>query len=122
MVILFCLIVDAESKLYAIGDLVDIRDRELGAWFEAKIVRIVIDPNIQLETLVKCSVDNKTKSCDLENKPPTDESDDSKSKKIGISKYFTKQVKSNNQTKEKKLNLTKLTDDQLLYKVQLDEE
>ncbi|XP_050683115.1 E3 ubiquitin-protein ligase UHRF1-like isoform X2 [Leptidea sinapis] len=40
---------DAKSSLYLVGDLVDIRDSEDGAWVEGKIVRIVLDPKIKSE-------------------------------------------------------------------------
>ncbi|XP_045458310.1 E3 ubiquitin-protein ligase UHRF1-like [Melitaea cinxia] len=116
---------DAESTLYAIGDLIDMRDREQGAWFEGKIVRIVLDPDVQYESEKECeSLDHSDihdKESDLENKPPNDSSEEeTKAKRKGIAKYFTKAGKGRKQTKEVKVQKVEVTDENILYKVQLD--
>lgn len=87
---------DAKSKLYVIGDLVDVRDQELGAWHEGKIVRIVADPSHH-------------DISSSENISPNI-IDESSSSKKNIRSYFSKGVK------EVK------SDDEfgLLYQVQLD--
>jgi len=38
---------DAESELYKVGEKVDCRDEETGAWFEAKIERITINDSVR---------------------------------------------------------------------------
>lgn len=103
------------------------RDREQGAWFEGKIVRIVLDPDVQYESETVCeSLDHSDihdKESDLENKPPNDSSEeDTKSKRKGIAKYFTKAGKGRKQTKEVKMEKVKVSDENILYKVQLDAE
>ncbi|XP_047544031.1 E3 ubiquitin-protein ligase UHRF1-like [Vanessa atalanta] len=117
---------DTESKLYTVGDLVDMKDRENGAWFEGKVVRIVLDPDVNYESKEKAEESLNTsdisydKESDVENKPPSDSSEeDTKSKKKGIAKYFTKAAKGKKQTKEIKVEAVKITDDNILYKVQL---
>lgn len=58
---------------------------------------------------------------DLENKPPSTGSDeDIKSKKKGIAKYFSKQTRSKRH--KDKTNRVKISDENILYKVQLDAE
>lgn len=129
------LITDAESTLYTIGDLIDMRDMEQGAWFEGKIRRIVYDPKnpyVVADDTENMNVENggskpsSDKESDLENKPPEETSSpESKAKKKGIAKYFTKSPKSLKKKQEddnSKENVKKNIDEYLLYKVQLDSE
>lgn len=131
-------LLDAESTLYAIGDLVDMRDMEQGAWFEGKIVRIVQDPKATHthDTPSKTNDSNMNgdgkpgsdKESDLENNPPEESSSpESKAKKKGIARYFTKSPKSVKKKQADKENcstenMKKNNDADLLYKVQLDSE
>lgn len=103
------------------------RDREQGAWFEGKIVRIVLDPDVQYESETACeSLDHSDihdKESNLENKPPNNSfEEETKSKRKGIAKYFMKAGKGRKQTKEVKVERVKVTDENILYKVQLDAE
>lgn len=134
---------DAESSLYEVGDLIDMRDREHGAWCEGKITRIVCNPDIphipdrnstsSMDTSVS-NLDNShnnqsfDKENDVENKPPSDTTKSDtppKTKSKGIIRYFSPtskpvQKKTNN---DKKTNEVKLSiDDTLLFKVHLDDE
>ncbi|CAG4977879.1 unnamed protein product [Colias eurytheme] len=111
---------DAKSSLYAVGDLIDMRDREEGAWFEGKIVRIVYEPNtpdsvINADSLSDDSI--KDDKSDLENQPPDGEKSSPKAK--GIEKYFVKHAKAKKVNKEKDL---KSREEYLLYKVQLEDD
>lgn len=126
---------DAKSSLYTIGDLVDMRDMEQGAWFEGKIARIVYDPTIPHATEPASNKQPESenlkpssdKESDSENNPPVEASSpENKSKKKGIAKYFTKSPKS---VKKKPIekdvrveNTGKVSDADLLFKVQLDSE
>lgn len=56
---------------------------------------------------------------DLENKPPSSD-DENKSKKKGITKYFSKQIKGKRH--KDKTDTVKISDENILYKVQLDNE
>lgn len=131
-IILF-LILDAESKFYQVGDIIDMRDREQGAWFEGKIVRIVHEPDKQHipETNYVISDHNQNdnnkvnsdKESDSENKPPSATSSQespSKTKKKGIAKYFSKSV--NNKKKQATQQLAENIDNSILFKIQLDAE
>ncbi|XP_063837600.1 E3 ubiquitin-protein ligase UHRF1-like [Ostrinia nubilalis] len=123
---------DAESSLYAVGDLVDMRDMEQGAWLEGKIVKIVYDPKTHhisdtvndKHSETKDSKSSSDKESDSENNPPEEASSESKAKKKGIAKYFTKSPKSVKKKpidKDLKIeNSNNVTDANLLYKVQLD--
>ncbi|XP_072931393.1 E3 ubiquitin-protein ligase UHRF1-like [Epargyreus clarus] len=120
---------DAESTLYAIGDLIDTRDSESGAWLEAKIVRIVLNPNAEKEiTTFKTDLDNENGSEQSGNKEndvtsSTDGpiSESPKIKPNGIAKHFSKTPKSKKQTtKESVTRKSLITDENLLFKVQLD--
>ncbi|XP_026756776.2 E3 ubiquitin-protein ligase UHRF1-like [Galleria mellonella] len=120
---------DAESVLYEIGDLVDIRDQEHGVWFEAKIVGIVHDPNASATDIEAQQSNNITetkidKENDSENKPPSvrTTANSSKSKEKGIIKYLTKSSKSVKKKTVKFADQCRTTDVGLLYKVQLDAE
>ncbi|CAH2036157.1 unnamed protein product, partial [Iphiclides podalirius] len=128
---------DAESSLYVVGDLIDVKDREQGTWLEGKIVRIVYDPdaksildenntsNVETEKEIK-HVD-LDKESDVENEPPRVQSDDSpKIKKRGVAKYFCKAPRSKKQaeketSKNTNTKASKITMD-LLYKIQLDDD
>lgn len=117
---------DAVSKLYAVGDLVDVRDPEHGAWFESKIIRIVHDQKGKKSEHEKekgsdtsSSYQSQNYDCnDLENKPPIEMNGDCKPKSKGIAKYFTKSPKGKKKDKDSKSE-TRIVDN-LLYKVQLD--
>ncbi|KAM3968509.1 E3 ubiquitin-protein ligase UHRF1 [Aphomia sociella] len=124
---------DAESALYAIGDLIDVRDREQGAWFEGKITRIVLDPNTPNANKNEISQDTKNITAandkteyegknDLENKPPSDKIAvcSPKPKEKGIAKYLTKSPKGVKKKANEDSNQNKTVDVNLLYKVQLD--
>lgn len=118
------LLLDVTSTVYAVGDLVDVKDREQGAWLEGKIVRIVLDPKVNYENEqnkedLNSSLDNKN---DLENKPPSNISEQSNTQKIGIAKYFTKQTNGKRLSKDFKVKTVKVTAENVLYKVQLDDE
>lgn len=122
-----CCFTDAISQNYIIGDKIDMRDREYGAWFEGKIVRIVLDPKTQHKyTDIGNQRSNNTNSkdesqeSDSENTPPGDTAseDNPKSKRKGIAKYFTKAVINKKQTQVS----TKVSEDDLLFKIQLDDE
>lgn len=141
----FLNISDAESTLYAVGDFVDIRDREQGAWLEGKITRIVYDPDIPIipdlnnssandkEVLTNSDNSDSNQSCDkesdVENKPPSDTTNGDtspKTKNKGIARYFTKSPKAvrkkpNTESKNAEENKQSI-DSNLLYKVQLDAE
>ncbi|XP_032527455.2 E3 ubiquitin-protein ligase UHRF1-like [Danaus plexippus] len=115
---------DVTSTVYAVGDLVDVKDREQGAWLEGKIIRIVLDPKVNYENEqnkedLNSSLDNKN---DLENKPPSNISEQSNTQKIGIAKYFTKQTNGKRLSKDFKVKTVKVTAENVLYKVQLDDD
>ncbi|XP_063392583.1 E3 ubiquitin-protein ligase UHRF1-like [Cydia fagiglandana] len=130
--------IDAESIIYQIGDLIDMKDREQGAWFEGKIVRIVQDPDapapapaITNTTTTKESAGEESDSenkppSDSENKPPSEtaNSNSAKPKKKGIADYFTKTPKKKSIEKVVKPKSPKdlPTSGHLLYKVQLDDD
>ncbi|KAJ0183607.1 hypothetical protein K1T71_000030 [Dendrolimus kikuchii] len=85
---------DAKSTLYAVGDLIDMRDCETGAWLEGKITRIVYDPS---------QVTNTTSEDDIQSHDlPAPEANTS-SNKVGIKKYFTKPPNNNKVNVEEKL-------------------
>ncbi|CAG9782394.1 unnamed protein product [Diatraea saccharalis] len=121
---------DAESTLYAVGDIIDMREKEQGAWLEGKIVRIVYCPSsLNSDTNTSNNGEstdnneskiNSDKESDLENKPPADDGPESKAKKKGIAKYFSKSPKNS----KKKIMDTecngKIDEGNLLYKIQLD--
>lgn len=101
------------------------RDRQYGAWFEGKIVRIVLEPRAQhkytdIDNHKRETKDTKHKSqeSDSENTPPGEiaNEENPKSKRKGIAKYFTKAVNKKTQTQ------VIVHDDDLLFKIQLDEE
>lgn len=101
------------------------RDREYGAWFEGKIVRIVLDPGAQhkytdIDNYKRETKDSKHKGqqSDSENTPPGEIANEKKpkSKRKGIAKYFTKAVN------KKKQSQVIIHEDDLLFKIQLDEE
>ncbi|XP_053623803.1 E3 ubiquitin-protein ligase UHRF1-like [Plodia interpunctella] len=129
---------DAESSLYAVGDLIDMRDMEQGAWFEGKIVRIVLDPKVLPKennttdtevTTINHKFESNDKQENSENKPPVEPNEDSqaKSKKKGIAKYFSKSPKSKkksieNQNNNRPSNSDMIEDSDLLFKVELESE
>lgn len=116
---------DAISEYYLIGDLIDMRDRECGAWFEGKIVRIVLDPQAQHKyTDIGAHSSKNTNSIngnqsDSENIPPggTTSNKNSKLKRKGITKYFMKAVIN----KKPAPVSTKVSENDLLFKIELDE-
>ncbi|KAJ8737282.1 hypothetical protein PYW07_000553 [Mythimna separata] len=131
---------DAESTLYQVGDLIDVRDRELGSWLEAKITRIVYDPNIPYkpdpndtstnDTSERTHSDKSDQSFDtendVENKPPSETTNGdslTKTKVKGIARYFSKSPKAVRKKPDKEVSKTeepKDLDSQLLYKVELE--
>ncbi|CAB3258852.1 unnamed protein product [Arctia plantaginis] len=132
---------DAESSLYEVGDLIDMRDREHGAWFEGKITRIVQNPDIphipdlNSTSTMDTSVSNLDSSDnnqsfdqenDVENKPPSDATKGDtppKAKSKGIIRYFsptTKPVRKKTNNDKKTDEVKQTIDDTLLFKVQLD--
>ncbi|XP_013184973.1 E3 ubiquitin-protein ligase UHRF1 [Amyelois transitella] len=117
---------DAESSLYAVGDLVDMRDMEQGAWFEGKIVRIVRDPKAPSTEMGEENTDTKEpedKQEDSENNPPETDENSPKSKKKGIAKYFSKSPKTKKKSNENtNKSSNKIEDSCLLFKVDLDAE
>lgn len=133
---------DAQSTLYEVGELIDVRDREQGSWLEAKITRIVYDPSIPHIPDPKVTLSNNAlerthsensdqsfdKENDVENKPPSEKiNGDSlpKSKSKGIARYFSKSPKSVRKKPDKDICKTeepKDLDSLLLYKVQLETE
>lgn len=103
------------------------RDRDFGAWFEGKIVRIVLNPKAQQKYI---DIDNEksentnskeeSPKSDSENTPPGEiaNEENAKSKRKGITKYFTKAV-----NKKKQSQVSKgVHEDDLLFKIQLDGE
>ncbi|XP_021188039.3 E3 ubiquitin-protein ligase UHRF1 [Helicoverpa armigera] len=129
---------DASSTLYKVGDLIDVRDRETGAWFEGKISKIVYDltvPHIpdakdkstsdtELVTSPDQSFDTEN---DVENKPPNDTTNGDSfpnNKSKGIARYFSRTPKAapKKQTDKgvSKSEHHKDLDSRLLYKVQMD--
>ncbi|XP_041987386.1 E3 ubiquitin-protein ligase UHRF1-like [Aricia agestis] len=105
---------DAKSTLYAVGDLIDMRDREEGVWLEGKIVRIVTIANTIPTEDVSDSV-VKTENSNLENIPPSSTSPNESKSKKGIAKYFQKQ------DANAKKQIKKDTDEEsLCFKIQLD--
>lgn len=127
---------DTESTLYAIGDLVDIRDKEQGAWFEAKITRIVYNPDIpclrndNTSKEVHSNSDSDSshsngKENDIENKMPTNTKTDIIPKNKDITRYFIKSpkaVRKRPMDEMKKFDETKQRNDAHLYKVELDDD
>ncbi|KAJ2954656.1 hypothetical protein O0L34_g2952 [Tuta absoluta] len=123
---------DARSSLYEVGDLVDAKDKEQGAWFEAKIVRIVKNPDAvqnSSETKVHANEDSKentesSKESDVENTPPEDKIDEEspKIKKKGIAKYFTKASSIKKKPLDQGPSDDKIVDENLLFKVTFDGE
>lgn len=103
------------------------RDREHGAWFEGKIVRIVLDPKVQHKYT---DIDNQksentnskdgSRESDSENTPPGEiaNEENPKSNRKDITKYFTKVV---NKKKQSQVRNGVCKDD-LLFKIQLDNE
>ncbi|CAF4744509.1 unnamed protein product [Pieris macdunnoughi] len=96
---------DVTSTLFEVGDLVDVRTRDEGSWFEAKIIRIVLDPNVADIPRDTCEYDKN----DVENQPPGN------SKKKGIEKFFAKQMKDKFKT-----NIIR-QEEHLLFKVHFEE-
>ncbi|KAG6459380.1 hypothetical protein O3G_MSEX011347 [Manduca sexta] len=128
---------DANSKLFAVADLVDVRNRESGAWFEGKIIRIVIDPevsennlnsSIQETNISTTKSENNSsydKENDLENKPPIEvtSGETLNSKNKGITKYFSRSPRGKKKFDKDVVNeKSKLLDTSILYKVQLEDE
>ncbi|CAH2985650.1 unnamed protein product [Chilo suppressalis] len=121
---------DSVSTLYTIGDLIDMREKEQGAWLEGKIVRIVHQPgsvncdtsksNNEVNSDANDSKSNSDKESDLENKPPEEESPENKAKRKGIARYFSKSPKIVKKKLPNKESNGKIDDSMLLYKVQLD--
>ncbi|XP_075990910.1 E3 ubiquitin-protein ligase UHRF1-like [Anticarsia gemmatalis] len=135
---------DAESTLYAVGDLIDVRDRELGSWLEGKITRIVQNPDIPQTPDLNTSTNDSErltsnsnsdnsdnnqsfdKENDVENKPPSSPMNGDSSSKIrskGIARYFTKSpkaVRKKPSEEAKKTEVKQSVDAGLLFKVQLD--
>ncbi|XP_059059747.1 E3 ubiquitin-protein ligase UHRF1-like [Achroia grisella] len=121
---------DAESVLYQIGDLIDVRSQEEGAWFEGKIVRIVFDPTVDTPNNIKENIQETTNDvadkCDsknnLKDKPPSNvsASGSCKSKEKGIVKYLCKSPKIVKKKSCDDDNQSRTTDVGLWYKVQLD--
>ncbi|XP_049885091.1 E3 ubiquitin-protein ligase UHRF1-like [Pectinophora gossypiella] len=126
---------DAKSSSYVVGDLIDVKDKEQGAWFEGKIVRIVHDPDVPATDLngsfsndngLESTKDGSGKESDSENTPPVAalEEESQKSKKKGIARYFAKA--SNGKKKQEQDNYPQIketiknSDEMLLYKVQHD--
>lgn len=117
------------SQYYIIGDLIDMRDREHGAWFEGKVARIVLDPkaqhkyvdiNNQKNENTDSMIPKESEGSDMENTPPEEiaNKENTKSKRKGIAKYFVKAV-----TKKKQSQVGNgVCDDDMLFKIQLDEE
>lgn len=124
-------IVDAISKLYEVGDIVDMRNSEQGAWFEGKVVRIVHNPDyVPVKSSNKCNGVSSDQESDSENKPPvkpvTKESSPKKSKNKAIADYFIK-ITQLSKKKQSELCRSNETDDPgiesgLLYKIHLDAE
>lgn len=119
------------------------KDRESGAWFEGKIIRIVYDPDIphtpdanlsSNDTSVLGHSENSDQSFDtendVENKPPSASTNgDSlpKAKSKGIAKYFSRTPKiawkkQNELNKSLESKDDRDVDAKLLYKVQLESE
>lgn len=103
------------------------QDREYGAWFEGKIVRIVLDPKAQHKYIDINNQNSETKDLkdeiqqsDSENTPPGEigNEESPKSKRKGIAKYFTKTV---NKKKQSQIS-NGVHEDDLLFKIQLDDE
>ncbi|XP_073950182.1 E3 ubiquitin-protein ligase UHRF1-like isoform X2 [Choristoneura fumiferana] len=120
---------DADSPLYAIGDIIDMRDREQGAWFEGKIVRIVRDPKAPMQTKTETSNTKPSTEVesDSENKPPSDATNSkntNKPKKRGIAEYFSKTPKKKQIENEvqPKMQSDEKNETYLLYKIQLDDD
>ncbi|XP_026331879.1 E3 ubiquitin-protein ligase UHRF1-like [Hyposmocoma kahamanoa] len=118
---------DVTSQYYIVGDIIDMRDREYGAWFEGKIVRIVLEPKAQhkytdIDHQKSEIIDLKDESqgSDSENTPPGEivNEENPKSKRKGIAKYFTKAV---NKKKEIQVS-SRVHEDDLLFKIQLDDD
>ncbi|GBP16160.1 E3 ubiquitin-protein ligase UHRF1 [Eumeta japonica] len=127
---------DAKSNLYAVGDLIDMIEEELGAWFEGKIIGIVKDPNFvkPKNSNVDHTHENKSSISYKENQRDATENDNSKStssleqnkispknKQKGITDYFSKEPKNSSKSAkspEKKCENLK-TDFGLLYKVHM---
>lgn len=103
------------------------RDREHGAWFGGKVVRIVLDPKEQhkyidnyIQKSEHADSKNESQESDIENTPPgeIEKEENPKSKRKGIAKYFTK-----GDIKKKQTNVSNgICEVDLLYKIQLDEE
>ncbi|XP_011568402.3 E3 ubiquitin-protein ligase UHRF1 [Plutella xylostella] len=115
---------DAQSRLYSIGDLIDMKDREQGAWFEGKIVRIVKDPSYIPPEPIEETVNTKE---DSENEPPSQSSSKSPPKKKGIAEYFSKMAKLSTRKKQIQNTQRHLEEKNspecgLLYTVHLDAE
>lgn len=119
------------------------RDRENGSWLEAKITRIVYDPDIphipnekdisKNDSTENSNSDNGDQSFDkendVENKPPSETTNGdslSKNKSKGIARYFSKSPKAvRKKPTDKGTSKTeepKDLDALLLYKVQLESE
>lgn len=127
---------DVTSQLYAIGDLVDVREREQGSWVEGKIVRICHDPDTKTSHNLNPSYsgDNiqnnefiqKLKTEDDENKPPirttNEDSIGLKSKSIG--RFFTRLPKRRGKPDKDVVSeeINQCEEESLLFKVQLDAE
>ncbi|XP_048006035.1 E3 ubiquitin-protein ligase UHRF1-like [Leguminivora glycinivorella] len=129
--------IDAESIIYQIGDLIDMKDREQGAWFEGKVVRIVQDPDAPAPAPANGNTtitNTAEEESDLENNPPSDSENTppsdaannnlAKPKKKGIADYFTKtpKKKASEKVAKPKSPRDQPTGGHLLYKVQLDDD
>ncbi|XP_068626889.1 E3 ubiquitin-protein ligase UHRF1-like [Battus philenor] len=114
---------DAESDLYVVEDLVDVKLQHGGAWLEGKIVRIVYDPEsinpLNLNDLSISSKENIEPSKGkrkIENTITNNKNNESKAVKKDFTEYFT------HCTTEKVLPKHNATKKELLYKIQLDDD
>lgn len=104
------------------------KDREQGAWYEGRVIRIVHDPDYVVAVVKEQNGVTSDKESDSENKPPTDSESKANrtksSKNKAIADYFTKintlARKSNNSDSTEAENLS--IEHGLLYQIHLDAE
>lgn len=114
----FFYISDSESVLYSIGDFIDMKDREQGAWFEAKIVRIVHNIDA-LPSDKDLSSNKEANKQNKENDPENKQQELTAEKpKNSIAMYLVKSPKRWKNCERNKKGESK-TDVNLLYKVQI---
>ena len=113
--------------VFQIGDIIDGRDETMGAWFEAKIVKILKAPvkkDVSTEETsmeVEMEIDqneNKIKDCDQEGKSNTDSVENTSDNKKDMDVNNTVQDVSKEDTnKSSKAQLEDGSDDGFLYHI-----